>query len=120
MFRTPRQHNDAHLRFIRGLRCIICGDNTSTEAAHVRFQCRPAGKRYAGKGEKPDDRWTLPLCGQHHRDQHSMDEEMFWEGVGCDPIFYAMALWGVTGNHALGEQIVHEAQQRSVALASPE
>jgi hypothetical protein len=47
-----------------------------------------------------------------------MDEEMFWEGVGCDPIFYAMALWGVTGNHALGEQIVLEAHNSCSGDAS--
>lgn len=114
--REPRQHSQKHLDFIRSLPCLICGDNTSTEAAHVRMACEKAGKRYVGKAEKPDDRWTLPLCGKHHRAQHSMSEEAFWNGVGADPIFYALALWGVSGNHERGEMIVREAGE---SLGSP-
>jgi hypothetical protein len=107
--KTPRQHDVKHLNFIRGLPCLICQNNIETQTAHIRYAEPRAGKRQTGKGEKPSDRWTVPLCGGHHIAQHSMDERAFWEGVGCDPIFVAMALYGVSGNHELGCQIIEAA-----------
>ena len=107
--RQPRQHNEKHLDFVRSLPCCICLDNTSTEAAHVRLASLRAGKRQVGKGERPDDKWTVPLCGAHHRMQHEIGEAPFWKSVSRDPIFCALALWAATGNHELGEQIVREA-----------
>lgn len=104
--RTPRIKNDAHLQFVRGLSCVVCGDNTSTEAAHVRFNDDRAAKRWTGKGEKPHDRWAIPLCGKCHRGQHAGNEREFWHSQGIDPIFICLALWAETGNHQAGEIIV--------------
>lgn len=101
-----RNHNTQHLAFIRQLPCVICGDNTTTEAAHIRFASRRAGKRATGMGEKPDDCWTVPLCGRHHREQHGMNELMFWTESEIDPIFVALALWNATGHTERGEQII--------------
>ena len=106
MLRTPRAHNKAHLDFIRGLPCLICEDNTSTEAAHIRYHDLTAGKRQTGKGEKPDDGFTVPLCGKHHRDQHRVNEARWWIIQGIDPIRVSLSLWKATGNHELGCQIV--------------
>jgi hypothetical protein len=105
-FREPRIKSEKHLKFVRGLSCVVCHDNTSTEAAHVRFACNETGKRQTGKSEKPSDKWTVPLCGRHHRDQHSMNEQEFWLTVGIVPINVALKLWNVTGNHEEGERIV--------------
>jgi len=102
-FREPRVKSEKHLNFVRGLCCLVCHDNTSTEAAHVRFSCE--GKRQTGKSEKPDDKWTVPLCGRHHRDQHAMNEKEFWLTVGIDPIKVCRALWSATGDHTEGERI---------------
>lgn len=123
MIKQPRQHSDRHLEFVRGLSCLVCQDNTSTEAAHIRGVSRRAGKRQVGKGEKPDDKWAVPLCSRHHHEQHEIGESAFW--VGQDPFFVALALWGATGNHELGEQIVYEncgaqMHQRYVARAPAE
>lgn len=104
--RTPRIKNDAHLQFVRQLSCVVCGDNTSTEAAHLRYGDDRAAKRPTGAGEKPHDRWALPLCGKHHRRQHAMNEREFWLDVGADPILIALALWAESGNHQAGEIIV--------------
>jgi hypothetical protein len=112
MMKRPRQKDDRHLSFIRLLPCTICGDNTTVEAAHIRYPDPRAAKRQTGKGERPDDKWTIPMCGNHHRLQHEFgDEEMFWRGVGCDPIFIALALYSVSGNHELGCQIIEANQQ---------
>lgn len=83
--RQPRKKNPKHLEFIRTLPCCICKDNTTTEAAHIRMAHRGWGKSYTGMAEKPDDNWTVPLCGKHHREQHSMGEAAFWCGYRIDP-----------------------------------
>ena len=70
-----------------------------------------------GKGEKADDRWTVLLCGVHHTLQHDVGERQFWRypfaiGVSINPIFLALALYAVTGDHEAGEDIIrahHEA-----------
>lgn len=105
-FKEPRVKSDKHLNFVRGLPCLVCHDPTSTEAAHVRYSCLEAGKRQSGKSEKPDDKWALPLCGRHHRDQHNMPEREFWLTVGIDPIKICEALFAVSGDHEQGERIV--------------
>lgn len=109
MIKRPRIKNEAHLKFIRGLPCVVCGDNTSTEAAHIRMSCDWAGKRAVGMGEKPDDIWTVPLCGRCHKEQHGMNEQDYWWGVRMrylDPVKVALALFVHTGQHEVGEQIV--------------
>ncbi len=102
----PRIHDEKHLAFIRGLPCIICMNNIETEAAHIRMAAPKAGKRAVGKAEKPDDKWTIPLCGGCHRNQHVGFEVVFWDKKDIDPIFVCLALWSVTGDHELGEQII--------------
>lgn len=107
--RQPREHDKAHLDFIRSLSCLVCGNDVSTEAAHVRYSDRRAGKRVVGMGEKPSDYWTVPLCGSCHRAQHSYPggEEEFWSShAGIDPIRTAMALFIFSGDHEQGEEIV--------------
>ena len=104
--KQPRENDNAYLDFIRQLPCCICGDSTTTEAAHIRFADRRAAKRPTGMGEKPSDVWALPLCGRHHREQHTMNERKFWIGKGLDPIFIALALNRVRGNIDDASQIV--------------
>lgn len=105
--RTPRIHNEFHLSFIRGLPCILTGDNTSTEAAHIRFSDLRADKYNAGVGAKPDDFFVVPLSGEMHRRQHAMgNERKFWAIYGIDPIFYALALYAISGDHERGCRIV--------------
>jgi 5-methylcytosine-specific restriction endonuclease McrA len=107
--RQPRVNDKKHLAFIRQLSCIVCGNDIETEAAHIRYADRTAGKRYVGKSEKPDDRWTVPLCGGCHRKQHSYPggEEHFWKHhAEIDPIRAAMALSFWSGDLEYCEEIV--------------
>jgi hypothetical protein len=106
MIKRPRQHDEKHLAFLRQLPCVVCGNNIETEAAHIRMADNRAAKRPAGMQEKSDDCWAVPLCGQHHRQQHETSERKFWERAGIDPIFTALALWRVSGDHEAGDQIV--------------
>jgi hypothetical protein len=92
MQRQPRERDEKYLTWIRLLPCVLCGDATATEAAHVRMHDVLASKRECGKSEKPDDRWALPLCGNHHRDQHDR-ERYFWSTLHhMDPIRVSLAL----------------------------
>lgn len=95
-----------HLKFIRGLPCLICQDNTSTEACHVRMADGRIGKPNSGLGKKPPDWFTVPLCSRHHRDQHSMGERLWWTAKGLDPILIALALYAVSGNQEAGERVL--------------
>jgi hypothetical protein len=104
--RQPREKNDKHLDFIRSLPCLVCGDNTSTEAAHIRMADLRAGKQSTGMAQKPHDRFTVPLCGECHRKQHDMNEVPFWHFAGIDPIFVALALFCISGDHQAGVQII--------------
>ena len=105
-FRRPRVKNDKHLDFVRSLPCCICGNNIESEAAHIRMGCLELGKRTTGKQEKPSDCWTIPLCGEHHREQHHQNEGKFWKGYGIDPFVIAMALYASSGDFPAGETII--------------
>lgn len=63
-------------------------------------------KPMTGIAIKPDDKFTVPLCGSHHREQHGMREHTFWERQQIDPVKKALALYAVSGDHAAGERIV--------------
>lgn len=90
--REPRQRDNKHLDFIRSLPCCICGNDTATEAAHIRTESRKHGKKYTGMAEKPSDKWTVPLCNEHHREQHTMNEMKFWAVHRIDPFMLAIRL----------------------------
>ena len=91
--RAPRVRDEKHLDFIRSLPCCICGDDTATEAAHIRTASLENGKPHTGMAEKPSDKWALPLCGKHHREQHAFGNELeWWKCHGKDPFLLAMTL----------------------------
>lgn len=112
-FRHPRLEDPAHLEFIRTLPSLVRGEGP-TEAAHIRFAAQHYGKRETGMAEKPDDCWTVPLCGEKHRwgkdAQHGMSEREFWDRRGIDVCAVAMALWMWSGDIERGLKIVHLAQ----------
>lgn len=90
--RRPRVHKDDYLAFIRTLPCVICGLHPC-EACHVRYSNLQYGKRTTGVGIKPDDRWAVPMCSRHHREQHSRGERIWWEGRKIDPLVIAAMLF---------------------------
>src|ERR1700750_2273237 len=90
--RQPRVRDEKHLNYIRSLPCCICGDDTRTEAAHIRTASLAHGKNWTGMQEKPSDKWSLPLCNRHHREQHTMNELAFWKSYNIDPFMLAILL----------------------------
>jgi len=69
--------------------CCICG-RPNVEAAHIRASSLDDGKAPTGMAEKSDDRWALPLCHDHHVEQHSMNEREWWASYHIDPVKLAL------------------------------
>lgn len=77
-----------HLAWIRTLPCAVPGCIEKSQAAHVR---QGTG---GGMGMKPDDRWTLPLCGAlHHPEQHRIGHRAFDLKYDIDSRGIAASLW---------------------------
>lgn len=93
-FKQPREKDNKHLDFIRQQPCCVCG-GIDTEAAHIRIGSPDHGKRGTGMAEKPSDRWCVPLCNKHHREQHDAGNELkWWASKGIDPFLLAIKLSG--------------------------
>jgi hypothetical protein len=61
-----------HRAWVRRHHCSVPGcRRTPIECAHVR------GGGDGGVGIKPSDKWTISLCGFHHREQHRIGERAF-------------------------------------------
>src|SRR5258708_21833635 len=84
----PRRHRDkAHLKFVASHPCLICG-RSPADAHHLKFtQARAMGR-------KVSDEFTVPLCRVHHRELHSVgDEVAWWERRAIDPLATSRMLW---------------------------
>lgn len=92
MFRAQREQDPRYLAWIRKLPCLICGDDITVEAAHIRYADHSVAKRGTGMGEKSDDKWAVPLCNKHHHEQHEMNEKDFWKIYEIDPVKAAAGL----------------------------
>ena len=83
--RRADARNPEHLVWIRSLPCAIrgCTSRTGSQAAHVRMNTG------GGMGMKPPDRRTVPLCHEHHHEQHQIGRAAFDAKYGLD--FRALA-----------------------------
>lgn len=102
---SSRIHLPKHLAFIRTLPCLVCLNDISSEAAHIRYSSAKFCKVNPGQ-RKPHDFWTIPLCGYDHRKQHGQNEEWYWRGIGIDPLPIALALYAHSGNYLQCEKII--------------
>jgi ERF superfamily len=84
----PRRLRDkAHLKFVASQPCLVCGRSPG-DAHHLRFTQPRA------MGRKVSDEFTVPLCRIHHRDVHSVgDEVAWWERRAIDPLATSRMLW---------------------------
>lgn len=104
--RRPRVRDEAHLKFIRSLKCCICGA-PNPDPAHLRAADPLYGKRETGGGEKASDKWTTPLCRAHHDDQHKNDELLWWASKGIDPFGLCLALYQASGDEEIAMGIIN-------------
>lgn len=102
--RDPRQRDERHLEFVRQQPCCLSFCKRQAEPAHLRMDNLAIGKELTGKGEKPHDRFTVPLCPYHHRIgvdcQHNSNEREWWAMRGIDPWKIAASLWIESGGAA--------------------
>lgn len=110
--KQPRVHDEAHLDFIRSLPCVSCGNDIETQAAHLRSDNLEFGKRSTGMQQKPDDKWTLPLCGRCHDTQHKGNEKNFWANLGINPWVLALSLYAASGDHELAQEVINRQVRR--------
>jgi hypothetical protein len=97
--RQPREEDSAWLAIVRKMPCMVCRRPGPSDPAHLRSAARQYGKPHTGMGEKPDDRWVLPLCRTHHDEQHRGNELSFWRRHGFhDPFAEAVALYAARPN----------------------
>jgi hypothetical protein len=98
-----------YLSLVRDLPCLHCGMEPS-EAAHLRLSSAAYGKT-SGLGRKPESRWVLPLCAEHHRlgraAQHNQGEAEFWASLGINPLMAATMLWEARGDLVRMTSVVH-------------
>lgn len=96
-FRKPRDECKAHLRNVSRLPCLLT-QRYGVQVAHLRYTDGRYGKRHVGLGEKPDDRWVVPLCPALHMmntgsQHHDGNEQLWWSEMGVDAIRVAHLLW---------------------------
>lgn len=104
--KRPRVKDHAHLAFIRTLKCCLCG-KPGPDPAHIRSASALFGKRETGMGEKASDKWTVPLCREHHDEQHKAGNELlWWAAKNIDPFGLALALHHATGDDEVAEGII--------------
>jgi len=87
----PRVRDDGFLKFIRTQPCVHCGQ--ASQACHIRSGSVAYAKPPTGMAEKPDDKWTVPMCRACHGEQHSQNELEFWRLRGVDPFALAIKLY---------------------------
>ena len=113
-FKQPRVHDEKHLKWIRGLPCVICGCNLGSDPAHLKAANLDQYNKPQSGTMKPDDKWTTPLCRKHHDEQHSMGEIRFWVIHGIrDPWLLCKRLYAASGNQEEGEAIIRSYRPRT-------
>lgn len=115
--KRPRVEERDHRKSVGGLPCCVCGSRKNVEAAHLRMASLQHGKSEAGMGAKPDDAWLTPLCADHHREQHEIGEQKFWQLHGIDPFLLALSLWRATGREEEMETIIRETRNAATGRA---
>ncbi len=90
--RQPRIEDRKYLAAVRQLPCLVCR-RSPCDAAHIRMADEHRSKPPTGIGERPSDRWAVPLCHECHMKQHRSGERQWWIDQGFDPIGIAMTLY---------------------------
>ncbi len=82
----------AHLTHIRGLECLLRGQQGHVCTGEVRA-CHLRQGTDGGMGVKPSDCWTWPGCDGLHAEQHQIGEAAFQDKYGLDLRDICAALW---------------------------
>jgi hypothetical protein len=103
------ERDPAYLAMVRQCPCLKCTLEPAGEAAHVRLNSAAHGKRGA-LGKKPGDRWTVPLCPEHHREGkdalHRVGELQFWYDLGISPFLVCQKLYAQRGDQVAMRAVI--------------
>lgn len=83
-----------YLSWVRQLPCVLTG-TLEVDAAHVSYAAPEYAAHGRGKSQKVSDKWVLPLSRQKHRDQHLINEKVFWKEQGIDPHLICLVLFSI-------------------------
>ena len=79
-------------RWVKKLQCSVRGcPRVDIDPAHVRVDL-PADALKGGTSLKPHDAWIIPLCRDHHNEQHR-GEVTFSQIHNLDPVGLSQTLW---------------------------
>ena len=84
----------AHRAWIRGFGCSVPNcQGGPIECAHVQGSPVVPYEDRGGVGIKASDKWTYPLCADHHRESHDIGHDTFDRRHGIDRAKIAAALF---------------------------
>lgn len=109
--REPRLHDPGYLNWLRKKPCCVCGKPAPSDACHIRFASEAYGKRPVGLGEKPDDKWAIPMCRECHMSQHSCNEREWWRERRMLPLLLSQKYYSEFGGD--GGRARHKRKPRS-------
>ncbi len=118
--KIPVRKDKGYIKFLHELPCVISGrQGEGVQSAHIRYGDRAYAKPQAGKAEKPDDIFCLPLWWELHQEQHEVGNELvFWQSYGInDPLAICTRLYAVYPSVERAELIIKNlphAMQRKV------
>ena len=101
-----------HRAWVRSHHCAVPGcEALEIEFAHIRSAAT------AGTGLKPHDRYGVPLCHNHHAEQHQVGKGTFEDRHGIDLDAIAAELVRTSPDYKLRLSVMLE---DSLAATSPE
>jgi hypothetical protein len=71
---------------------VVCGNDTQVQACHIRSIPKVGN---VGKGVR-DCRFLIPMCFQHHTEQHLIGELQFFGKYNINPILISMKLASIS------------------------
>lgn len=87
----------SHRKWIRGFGCSVPGCATyPVECAHVQASSEVPEEERGGTGYKPHDKWTYPLCRDHHEEAHRTGHNVMDEKYGLDRAEIARTLYKIS------------------------
>tara|TARA_R110000850_G_scaffold202104_1_gene328157 strand:- start:93 stop:461 length:369 start_codon:yes stop_codon:yes gene_type:complete len=90
MLKQKKYRSKSYLKWVASKPCLICRYEPC-QAHHITIA------EHRGWGQKVSDKYTIPLCYQHHDLLHHTSERKFWNQIGIDPMFYANLLFAIKG-----------------------
>lgn len=86
--RGPKRNWPKHQKHVRKRCCAVPG----CACRKIQFAHARVGVEYAGTSIKPPDWFGLPLCEEHHAEQHQIGERSFAAKYGLDMVAIALDL----------------------------